>query len=93
MDSVHSILPRALMDILGRGPMSQNKLEVAWRTAVGDALSRVTSVRLQPNGVVDVHTADSRWQRELKRSSPLILDRLKALVGAEHVSRLHIVAN
>jgi len=91
MNSVHSILPRVLSELLAHGPLSQGKLEVAWRAAVGEALGRVTSVRLQPDGVVDVHAADSRWQNELKRSSPLILDRLKALVGAGEITRLHIL--
>jgi hypothetical protein len=92
MNSVHSILPRALQELLGHGPLSQGKLEVAWRVAVGEALSRVTSVRLQPDGIVDVQAADSRWQNELRRSSPLILDRLKTLVGTGQITRLHILS-
>jgi predicted nucleic acid-binding Zn ribbon protein len=91
MNSIPSILPRVLAEMLGRGPMSQGKLEVAWRVAVGEALSRVTTVRLQAGGVVDVRSADTRWHHELRRSSPLILDRLKSLVGADQIARLHIV--
>ena len=37
-------------ELLRQGPMCQGKLDVAWRAAVGDALSRVTTVRLQANG-------------------------------------------
>ena len=51
MDPLQAIVPRALTELLRLGPMSQGKLEVAWRAAVGDALSRVTTVRLQPHGV------------------------------------------
>ena len=69
MDSLHSVVPRALTELFRQGPLSQGKLEVAWRVAVGDALARVTTVRLQPDGVVEVRTADQRWNRELKRSS------------------------
>jgi hypothetical protein len=68
--------------------MSQGKLEVAWRVAVGDALTRVTAVRLQPEGVVEVQTADQRWNGELKRSSSIILTRLIGLLGAHSVSRI-----
>lgn len=88
MDSLRTIVPRALTELLRLGPMSQGKLEVAWRSVVGDALSRVTTVRLQAGGVVDVLPADPRWHRELKRSSGVILSRLQALVGAESVTRL-----
>ena len=68
--------------------MSQGKLEVAWRFAVGDALTRVTKVRLQPDGVVEVQTVDQRWNKELKRSSSMILDRLIGLLGTESVKRI-----
>ena len=61
--------------------MSQGKLEVAWRVAVGDALARVTTVRLQAAGVVEVQAVDPRWNAELKRSSSMILTRLVGLLG------------
>jgi Dna[CI] antecedent, DciA len=91
MDSMQSIVPRALAELLRQGPMSQAKLEVAWRAAVGEAFSRVTTVRLQPGGLVEVRPADARWHREVKRSSGVILTRLKTLLGADHVSRLSVL--
>ncbi len=91
MDALQTVLPRALAELLRRGPMSQGKLELAWRMSVGDALSRVTTVRLQTDGVVEVQPADARWHPELKRSSGVILSRLKALVGAEAVTRLSVI--
>ena len=91
MDSLQTIVPRALTELLHQGPLSQGKLEIAWRAAVGDALTRVTSIRLQPHGVVEVLPCDARWNKELKRSSNIILARLKGLLGAESVQRLSIV--
>jgi len=91
MDSLQTIVPRALTELLHQGPLSQGKLEMAWRAAVGDALTRVTSVRLQPHGVVEVLPCDARWNKELKRSSNMILTRLKGLLGADSVHRLFIV--
>ncbi len=88
MDSLHSVVPRALTELFRQGPMSQGKLEVAWRVAVGDALARVTTVRLQPDGVVEVQPADQRWNKELKRSSTMILTRLIGLLGDGRVSRV-----
>jgi hypothetical protein len=88
MDSLHSVVPRALTELFRQGPMSQGKLEVAWRVAVGDALARVTNVRLQPDGVVEVHPSDQRWQKELKRASSMILTRLIGLLGTGSVSRI-----
>jgi hypothetical protein len=88
MHSLHSVVPRAVTLLLRQGPMSQSKLEVAWRVAVGDALTRVTTVRLQADGVVEVQPADQRWHRELKRSSSLILTRLIGLLGTNSVTRI-----
>ena len=88
MFSLHSVVPGALTELFRQGPMSQGKLEVAWRVAVGDALTRVTSVRLQPEGVVEVQSVDQRWNRELTRSSSMILTRLIGLLGADSVRRI-----
>ena len=90
MQGLQTIAPRAVTELLRRGPMSQGKLEVAWRVAVGDALSRVTHVKLQPEGVIDVTTADVRWHGELKRSSNVICGRLRTLLGVDNVARLSI---
>ena len=89
MVSLHSVVPGALTELFRRGAMSQGKLEVAWRVAVGDALARVTTVRLQGGGVVEVQAADPRWSAELKRSSSMILTRLSGLLGAHSVT--HVV--
>jgi GrpB-like predicted nucleotidyltransferase (UPF0157 family) len=51
-------------------------------------LCRVTTVRLQPDGSVDVHPADQRWHKELKRSSAVILERLNSLLGVEALKRI-----
>jgi predicted nucleic acid-binding Zn ribbon protein len=91
MDSLQAIVPAALRELLRRGPISQGKLEVAWRSAVGDMLSRVTVVRLRPEGVIEVAAADPRWNKELRRSSGVILTRLKGLLGDAPVSRITVV--
>jgi Dna[CI] antecedent, DciA len=88
MDSLHTVVPRALTELFRHGPMSQGKLEVAWRIAVGDALCRVSTVRLLEDGAVEINPADQRWHKELKRSSALILTRLNTLLGSDAVTRL-----
>jgi hypothetical protein len=88
MDPITTVVPRALTELFRVGPLSQGKLELAWRVAVGDALSRISSARLQADGVVEVHAADQRWHAELKRSSSMILARLNRLLGSEAVTRL-----
>jgi len=91
MDSLRDVAFGALTVLLRQGPLSQGKLEVAWRTAVGGALCNATAVRLREGGLVEATATDQRWHRELKRSSAMILDRLNALLGAGAVTRLVLV--
>jgi hypothetical protein len=88
MDPISSVVPRALTELFRIGPLSQGKLDIAWRVAVGDALSRVSTVRLHAGGVVEVAAADQRWKSELKRSASTILTRLNALLGTNAITRL-----
>jgi predicted nucleic acid-binding Zn ribbon protein len=90
MDSLQAVLPRALIELFRQGPMSQGKLEAAWRVAVGDAISRVSTVHLQSDGSVEVRVADQRWHRELKRSSGIMLGKLNALLGAQGATQLRV---
>jgi predicted nucleic acid-binding Zn ribbon protein len=90
MDPLHSVLPSVLSDLLKKGPISPAKLELAWHVAVGDALARVTQVRLETSSVLVVAVADERWQRELKRSTKMILGRLRSLLGDSAITRLEV---
>ncbi len=90
MDSLQSVLPRAISELFRQGPLSQAKLEAAWRLAVGDALNRVSTPYLRDDGSVDVKTADPRWGRELKRASHVILGKLNGLLGAGTIKTLHV---
>jgi hypothetical protein len=90
MDPLHSLLPSVLADLLKKGPISPAKLELAWQTAVGSTLARVTQVRLEAPSVLIVAVPDERWQRELKRSTKMILARLRALLGDSVVTRLEV---
>jgi predicted nucleic acid-binding Zn ribbon protein len=72
--------------------MSDEKMAFAWGTAVGEQLARATRVQLTARGVLQVVAADERWCKELRRSSPLIVQRLEALLGTGVVSQLHIVS-
>ena len=91
MNSLQSLVPRALTELFRVGPMSQGKLEIAWRVAVGDALSRVTTVHLQQDGAIEVHPADPRWYRELRRSSDVILTRLEGMLGPGAITRITVM--
>ena len=90
MDPLHAVLPAVLSDLLKKGPVSPGKLELAWQAAVGSTLARVTQVRLVAPSLLIVAVADERWQREVKRSTKIILARLRALLGDAVVTRLEV---
>lgn len=77
-----------LAEVIRKAPLCDEKVEFAWRSAVGPVIRRVTSVRLDPQGVLHVTAADPHWSREIKRSSKLILARLATMLGPGTVKKI-----
>ena len=90
MEALHSFLPGAVRRLLRQGPLSQEKLEFAWRLAVGAAIARVTSVRLSGEATVEVTVSDAGWRKEVRRSQGEILGKLHALLGADAVREVRV---
>jgi hypothetical protein len=82
-------VPGALAQLLRDVPNSQGKVDFAWKAAVGAAVDRVTSVRLE-HRVLLVEVPDRNWDREIARSTPVILARLQTLLGREAITAIHI---
>ena len=82
------VIPAVLSEVIRKAPLCPEKVEFAWRSVVGPAVARVTTVRLDAEGVLHVRAADANWAREVKRSSRLIIVRLRALLGDDVVRRL-----
>jgi hypothetical protein len=85
---VHAV-PGALADLLRTTPMSPAKIDFAWKAAVGAAMQRVTSVRLESRLLL-VEAASEPWAREVSRSSRVILTRLQTLLGEDVVTRIEV---
>ncbi len=84
--------PGALATLLRDAPMSTGKLAFAWRAAVGPAIERVTTVRLDGT-VLRVEAGDRHWAREVTRSSSMILARLQNLLGRDVVTAVEVCAS
>jgi hypothetical protein len=61
----------------------------AWKAVVGPALERATAVKLEA-GTLIVETTGPQWTREVKRSSGVILARIKTLLGDSTVHRIEV---
>lgn len=84
-------MPMALAELLRKAPLTPEKVAFAWRSAVGPAVDKNTSIDLR-EGVLHVRARDPRWRREVERSSGLIRSRLAALLG-DVVRSLEITSN
>ncbi len=83
-------IPGAVCDLLRAQPLSEGKVKFAWRTAAGPVFARVSDVYLADDGVLHVRVEDQRWQRELKRSTRVVLARLQRLLGEDIVTRIAV---
>jgi hypothetical protein len=88
---VHRFLPDALAEILRKAPLTDDKVAFAWRSSVGPAIDRGTSVTLR-EGVLHVTAREAAWGREVERSAALIRARLDSLLG-RGVVRAIVIAN
>jgi Dna[CI] antecedent DciA-like protein len=87
---VHDVMPGALAVVLRKAPLTPEKIAFAWRTAVGPAVDRVTSIELKGR-VLHVRAKDASWQREVERSAALIRKRLAVLLGDDVVRGLDVI--
>ncbi len=90
MEPLQRTVPTFLAELLRRAPLSPEKLAFAWRASVGPAIARVSTANLTSDGVVEVRCPDDHWRREIRRSAPMITERLVALLGPEVVKKLKV---
>jgi hypothetical protein len=86
---VHRVIPDALAGILRKAPLTDEKVAFAWRSAVGPAIDRGTTVTLR-DGVLHVSAREAAWGREIQRSEALIRARLDSLLGRGVVRALKL---
>jgi hypothetical protein len=86
---LNSALPGALAELLKDAPLSPGKVSFAWRAAVGPALERETSVRLEA-GTLFVDARSRQWAQEVRRSSSIILNRRKTLLGDGAITSISV---
>jgi hypothetical protein len=88
---VHRFIPEALAEILRKAPLTDDKVAFAWRSSVGPAIDRGTTVALRA-GVLQVTAREAAWGREVERSEALIRARLDSLLGRGVVRAITVIA-
>jgi predicted nucleic acid-binding Zn ribbon protein len=89
VNPIGSVVPGAIVALLRDAPLSSGKVTFAWNATVGPAVQRATTVHLE-NGVLMVDASSPQWAREVMRSSPIILRRLRQLLGDETVASITV---
>jgi hypothetical protein len=89
MQPISSAVPGALVELLRDAPLSPGKVAFAWRAAVGPALERETSVKLE-GGTLIVDAATRQWASEVRHSSGIIMRRMHTLLGPDAVKELQV---
>lgn len=84
-DAAHGALSSLLREV----PTSPGKVRFAWTTIVGPAIDRATTVRLEGETLV-VETTSAQWAREVSRSTPVILRRLRSYLGDDVVRGMSV---
>jgi predicted nucleic acid-binding Zn ribbon protein len=93
MIPAQSAIPEVLAEILRKAPLTPEKVSFAWRSAVGPAIGRVSTVRLGEDGALHVTVTEEHWGPAIRKSSSLILKRLAALLGPDVATRLVTTAS
>lgn len=81
---------KAVIQAIRPAPLCDEKVEFAWRMAVGPAAARATTVRLDTGGVLHVKASDQHWHREMRRSAAIIQSRLHAVLGDDAVKQIRV---
>ena len=89
MIPVQQVMPKALASVLRLAPLTPEKVAFAWRTAVGAAVDRASSVELRGTTLV-VMVKNEQWRHEVARSSGLIRSRLHMVLGDGVVTRIDV---
>ena len=89
MQSFQTFAPAVLAAAIRRQPASPARTAFAWSVAAGPAMARAASVEARDR-VLWVTPKDTRWSREIERSSETLLVRVQTLLGSDEVTSLRI---
>jgi hypothetical protein len=91
MEPLCQFLPAAVAALVRDAPLSPGKIAFAWKAVVGPAIDRATTVSLAAGGALEVRVGDQHWRREIRRSAPVILERLATVLGPGTVTTITVV--
>lgn len=83
-------MPAVLADVIRKAPLTDEKVQFAWRLAVGPAVDKATTVRLGANGTLYVKTEAPAWNDAIGKSLGIIRSRLAHFLGETTINRIDL---
>jgi hypothetical protein len=90
MEPLQRTAARALGELLHKQPTTPAKVAFAWQLAAGPALGRAGAVEWSDDGTLRIRARDETWLREIRRSRPIVLERMTELLGPGVVRKIVI---
>jgi len=81
-------MPAVVGEVVRKAPLTDEKVAFAWRLAVGPALGKATSVRLDKDGTLYVTAESPAWKDSIRASIGMIRSRLAHYLGETTVKRI-----
>jgi hypothetical protein len=90
MEPLNTTATRAIPMLLAGQPTTDAKVGFAWQIAAGTTLGRAATASWSNDGVLHVRARTAAWSLEMRRARPMLLERLRHLLGPDVVRRLVI---
>jgi len=90
MERLQGTAARALQDILHNQPTTSGKVAFAWQIAAGPAMGRAAVLEWSHDGTLRIRARDEAWRREIRRSQPIIAERMSQLLGPDVIRQIVI---
>jgi predicted nucleic acid-binding Zn ribbon protein len=90
MESLNTAAGDVLRRLLASQPTTPAKVAFAWRMAAGSALGRAGDPSWRADGVLVIRVSSDAWRREIRRAAPMLLSRVRELVGGDVVRKIVI---
>ena len=87
MIQANKVLPAVVADVVRKAPLTPEKVAFAWRLAVGPAIAKATTVRLDPDGTLYLKAESQAWVDSVMASAGMIRSRLAHFLGDDAVKR------
>lgn len=83
MERVDVTAARVLRAALDTQPLTDAKVSFAWHVAAGPVLAKSASLTSFSGGTLCVCARTVVWRREVERARPVIVERLKQILGPD----------